>query len=112
MTEWQPIEAAPKDGTYVLTWDPVCGCEVLCWDPVVNQHELSELANNGIDAESAGWMKCGCGPATHWMPLPEPPVELPPGHRSGGRGMTAEAYEEYEERRLADYHERVERGEA
>ena len=63
MTEWQPIETAPKDGHRLLMagnnrgvawvtiahWAPYAGC-------VWNADEMKALQN-----------------PTHWMPLPEPP---------------------------------------
>jgi hypothetical protein len=66
---WQPIEAAPKDGTRVLTYrlgfeenmavawfTPNYGDP--CWAPVHG----------------------GCWPdVTHWMPLPPPPAMAPTG---------------------------------
>lgn len=81
MTKWQPIETAPKDGTWVLLsggsirygWDgddiPKCVC---------GQY-TSYLNGSGYDG---GWWQFAWydggyygeyeGP-THWQPLPEPP---------------------------------------
>lgn len=82
--EWQPIETAPKDGTVILFWstrDGVCigrWCEQKYkrWEAVdettqrlAGVDDYSDWsANNG---ESVGMWSKG---ATHWMPLPEPPV--------------------------------------
>jgi len=61
MSEWQPIETAPKDGTMIL----------VCWagsgmHPIVSRWLLRSMAwthpfNKPVN------------PPTHWMPLPEPP---------------------------------------
>ena len=66
MSEWQPIETAPKDGTEVLLWD----------GGVYLGHWLSKTwvwvmaPRDAIDHRAhLDW----CHP-TRWMPLPEPPV--------------------------------------
>lgn len=62
---WQPIETAPKDGTYILAY------------PVLNQ-----VACVVSWQRTRGWLGCWRMPMTneaapydptHWMPLPEPP---------------------------------------
>ena len=66
--EWQPIETAPKVGTWVLGFFPNYGVEVqqMRWHDLNGQHVFH-------------WMIFGMltlsGP-THWMPLPEPPEDL------------------------------------
>ena len=65
MTEWQPIETAPKDGREVLTYGVDDeGNEyfwVSAWWPFPNQKE----------GEWTSWHDSNW--ASHWMPLPEPP---------------------------------------
>ena len=62
MMEWQPIETAPKDGTWVLV------CQ--------GQNNIIRSAKWSIDYDhwevSSGAMSYIAG-VTHWMPLPEPP---------------------------------------
>ena len=53
---WQPIETAPKDGTFVILFDPK-GAEVIS----------SYWVDNGY------WVNCK--KPTKWQPLPEPPNE-------------------------------------
>ncbi len=79
MSEWQPIETAPRDGTHVLLYAEKATTEAwwdkegFFWDYVreeagYGKWELVRLSPHG----------CGCcsselTSATHWMPLPEAP---------------------------------------
>ena len=73
MNNWQPIETAPKDGRLILAYG--------LWEGEVNGVGEMQIAvvkaNNvyypivGADVYAA-WLS----EPTHWMPLPEPPIEL------------------------------------
>lgn len=98
MSEWQPIETAPKDSVEVLLYTPG-GIAIGAWEDI----EEDAPDQPGHDA---GWYACGyscdtvmwgrteaagfVGPGylyeatnqpTHWMPLPNPP-RLPSAHPS------------------------------
>ena len=69
MSDWQPIESAPKDGTRVLLWTGnlsalPTGTEMV-WSATVGwwDREMSHqwIHGSGVDP-------------THWMPLPAPPT--------------------------------------
>ena len=74
MSEWQPIETAPKDGTSVIVYNGKYVTEA-CW--------LDQPDDDG----HTGWCESGfCfggilydlhnemdDDPTHWMPLPKPP---------------------------------------
>jgi hypothetical protein len=75
MTDWQPIDTAPKDGTRVL----ICTARGFVTDA-----RWSESACfGGQERDRPGWQMHYCDDdpwyseatenATHWMPLPEPP---------------------------------------
>lgn len=71
MSEWQPIETAPKDGSRILGWaKSKNGSDdlrlVIFWD------QTSPEGARWIVAFNAFWHF----EPTHWMPLPEPP-EVP-----------------------------------
>lgn len=71
MTKWKPISTAPKDGTKILVGrffrgkpdgQPNNLIEVDYW------HSKPESSYDGFGRfNTAFW------PATHWMPLPNPP---------------------------------------
>ncbi len=66
MTDWKPIETAPRDGTFILTWgddDRGAGDQyvVSAWSTRGKEwySPLSDAPMEGV---------------THWMPLPENPL--------------------------------------
>jgi hypothetical protein len=72
MTEWRPIETAPKDGTAILIWP--------------TKREFNQRNDNLIsyvvrwNDREQGWIEAegeeyDSFSPTHWMPLPEPPTE-------------------------------------
>jgi hypothetical protein len=70
MSDWQPIETAPKDGTFVMLWvggDYPAHCA---------RFEIWKDGSAGWVASNHGgvWTCVQFGTATHWMPLPAPPV--------------------------------------
>lgn len=79
MSEWKPIESAPKDGTVVLLYG-FCAGEIsgpskepniaigYCRSSVSTDYAGYQWSLVGTDYY-ATWMK-----ATHWMPLPAPPT--------------------------------------
>lgn len=70
MSEWMPIESAPKDGTRIIVWPPTWHGGVSCakWD-------LDRYAKNPrpywnrVDALRVGDSRDH--PPTHWMPVNE-----------------------------------------
>jgi hypothetical protein len=75
MTEWQPIETAPKEprsgehGPTILLWLADNSMEpyrvnVGFWDYLFDDWGRA----NPAEGDSTFWVK-----PTHWMPLPEPP---------------------------------------
>jgi hypothetical protein len=68
MSNWQPIETAPKDGNRIL----VSGNTDIATTEFTNgRWVLSPIAWDG-DGETGGIADLEFVP-THWMPLPEPP---------------------------------------
>ena len=69
MTNWQPIETAPKDGTEILLAvkyprAPRKGFFTEVMTAQFSKQENDWIATSGEDVT---------GTATHWMPLPEAP---------------------------------------
>lgn len=76
MSEWQPIETAPRDGTPFLAWDAGdtfqagCVCFAEFWDADDEGNEAEFVIISNANGE------CNEPPEfTHWMPLPNPPVQ-------------------------------------
>jgi len=69
VSEWQPIETAPKGGKWMLLWWP--------W--------VTEMAFVGYEVGGVwyaaptgdSWTQNGAANPTHWMPLPTPPQSKP-----------------------------------
>lgn len=77
MSEWQPIETAPKDDTFVLLATPTSRVALYgFWDGkqynFCDEPEWSEAMQEDYFLMNS-WRE-GRGP-THWMPLPSPPQE-------------------------------------
>jgi hypothetical protein len=79
MTEWQPIETAPKDGpiwAYVIA-NGVASQGVIWWRPHKNSWPEEPNRNwrwRQNDNSTVGFSDGLPNPgATHWMPLLEPP---------------------------------------
>ncbi len=83
MSAWQPIETAPKDGTWFLICRASEGFdsyEVGRYDPLMHDHY--EPVGGGlyrkVQDQIYDWRGFSNFPrATHWMPLPSPPDEVP-----------------------------------
>ncbi len=77
--QWQPIETAPKDGTYVLVVPPThssVSCSVARFDNDRYSRKPRPFWNR-----SDGWGRVSVSrdtPPTHWMPLPKPPEGAAP----------------------------------
>ena len=61
---WRPIETAPKDGTWILTFDPE---EPDKWSKY-GIYKWSTFFKEWVDQRDVT-----CADFTHWMPLPPPP---------------------------------------
>jgi len=63
MSEWQPIETAPKDGSRILTWQP----DAASLRPPMMIHHWD--GSKWVEDDGRWFV---FSPA-QWMPLPEPP---------------------------------------
>ena len=72
MSDWQPIETAPKDGTRVLIYVEgfIAVCE-MCEEPDGSRRWICGETTR-LDGRVERVQLNAC--ATHWMPLPAPPV--------------------------------------
>lgn len=85
MSNWQPIETAPKDGTEILGFREDAGVFIVRWcncydfmtdaecdETEMNDDQLSEPDWFYADFIKGGRLDGDLAP-THWQPLPEPP---------------------------------------
>lgn len=79
MSDWRPIETAPKDGTWVL----ICGGTIRTLGVTVD-HEYTGVGIAAYNGRRECWDRDD-GRSRHdparWMPLPDPP-EIEPGKGS------------------------------
>lgn len=82
MSEWKPIETAPKDGTRFLACccdpDSLAGGEVDPYDGIEllsGPHTFAGGKKRWLNHNSGNYSHF---PATHWMPLPAPPTRADP----------------------------------
>lgn len=79
MSEWQPIEAAPKDGTRVLIANDDGEMDVAGYVAEWSEHsEFVRTAKDGdvfrtVRRDMGYWDAVHAYCPTHWMPLPPPP---------------------------------------
>jgi hypothetical protein len=77
MSEWQPIETAPKDGTRILLgggwYDDEAGGPVRV-SMVARWAQLNRGTHGWLIAErEGGYNNVTYDDPTHWMPVPDPP---------------------------------------
>lgn len=72
MTDWQPIETAPKDGTRILVYGKWRG---ELYGPTDDDAAIyvAIWGGDGWMVEGSEYYSPWVDPATHWQPLPEPP---------------------------------------
>ena len=73
MSNWQPIDTAPKDGTDILLFRSGAVHRGR-WEKQ-RYHERPKPYWSDDLERGLGVIWCREHPPTHWMPLPEPPVE-------------------------------------
>ncbi len=78
MTEWQPIETAPKDGTWILVLCPEGESKAEPFIQVARWMEFEvsrekDWAWGPLDDYFGSYRWYLPSSPTHWMPLPEPP---------------------------------------
>lgn len=76
MSEWQPIETAPLDGTRILVCAGKKIVTVRFWRGKWTVYGYDEIRWLGWLTGARQWLVLGSDmPPTHWMPLPKLPVQ-------------------------------------
>ena len=68
MSEWKPIETAPKDGTLICVWSARIG-----WPLIVRRNETHNCWT--MILPRTGYINDPELDPTHWHSLPDPPME-------------------------------------
>lgn len=72
--KWEPIETAPKDGTWILAVKGRYVPAVAKWDPERGSFEFTEPDGFAEEEHYRAYVEqTDPWEPTHWMPLPEPP---------------------------------------
>ena len=72
MSEWQPIESAPKDGTEVILFGDAKWPQGV----VPAYGDVSDCVSTGYFSGGIWQFMGRIGKPTHWQPLPAPPAAL------------------------------------
>lgn len=77
MSDWRPIETAPRDGTRVLVSFGARGVHAVAWEEPAHSGFEIWCVDDGKHGPYAlrGYLDAGPTAPTHWMPLPPPPQE-------------------------------------
>ena len=67
--QWRPISEAPRDGTWMLTSDPVHGMRVAGLMTAIEDGDEQWVYARTLGSSAVAFI---CHP-THWLPLPPPP---------------------------------------
>ena len=73
MSEWQPIETAPRDETLILALHPYAWANPEL-DPPVAVIRWDTRAEKWLFHLPGNYLQIVEIPPTHWHPLPEPPL--------------------------------------
>ena len=71
MSEWQLIETAPKDGTWICLTDGKTVAPAY-WGPTYFSYDPDWIVYSHRSDSEGVHLK---GAPTHWMPLPQPPEQ-------------------------------------
>jgi len=75
MTEWQPIETAPRDES-VLAYSPCEDMGIISWNFENDEWRYQIDLDDAREDSGNGYTDYAVMEhVTHWMPLPEPPKE-------------------------------------
>lgn len=78
MSDWLPIETAPKDGTQILVYSKEDGVMWVSWETeqvfLPGYKPEKKWCVPGSHQDEQGGAYTTSNP-THWMPVPEPPIK-------------------------------------